>query len=391
MTKNILFILSRYPAVGGGIEKVTTYLSNVLQKEGYRVSILSFSRENTEENKYLLPDKGIAVYNTPHGMDDVQNEKNIFYVNKVICDNKIDTVIFQDSYSRACDILYHLKKVHKLIVVEHNVPTALIDDKVAEFKETRISDRQSLIRKIMFPVIYFKNVMQVRNHHRVMYAISDQYVVLSKSYINTVKRLACTKDSQHKILAINNPVTIDIPNHIDLNNKAKEVLFVGRLVSQKGVDYLLNIWKKFIIREGNWILRIVGDGPLRSKIEKRILDEHIKNIILEGNQKNVGKYYQRSSIVCVTSRYEGWPLVLVEAMTYGNVTLAFNSYNAVYDIIHNSENGFIINAFDENSYVDKLLVLTKDKNLRMKMAANAMESVKRFTMDSIVKQWEEII
>lgn len=391
MTKNILFILSRYPAVGGGIEKVTTYLSNVLQKEGYRVSILSFSRENTEEDKYLLPDKGIAVYNTPHGMDDVQNEKNIFYVNKVICDNKIDTVIFQDSYSRACDILYHLKKVHKLIVVEHNVPTALIDDKVAEFKETRISDRQSLIRKIMFPVIYFKNVMQVRNHHRVMYAISDQYVVLSKSYINTVKRLACTKDSQHKILAINNPVTIDIPNHIDLNNKAKEVLFVGRLVSQKGVDYLLNIWKKFIIREGNWILRIVGDGPLRSKIEKRILDEHIKNIILEGNQKNVGKYYQRSSIVCVTSRYEGWPLVLVEAMTYGNVTLAFNSYNAVYDIIHNSENGFIINAFDENSYVDKLLVLTKDKNLRMKMAANAMESVKRFTMDSIVKQWEEII
>jgi glycosyltransferase involved in cell wall biosynthesis len=391
MTKNILFILSRYPAVGGGIEKVTTYLSNVLQKEGYRVSILSFSRENTEENKYLLPDKGIAVYNTPHGMDDVQNEKNIFYVNKVICDNKIDTVIFQDSYSRACDILYHLKKVHKLIVVEHNVPTALIDDKVAEFKETRISDRQSLIRKIMFPVIYFKNVMQVRNHHRVMYAISDQYVVLSKSYINTVKRLACTKDSQHKILAINNPVTIDIPNHIDLNNKAKEVLFVGRLVSQKGVDYLLNIWKKFIIREGNWILRIVGDGPLRSKIEKRILDEHIKNIILEGNQKNVGKYYQRSSIVCVTSRYEGWSLVLVEAMTYGNVTLAFNSYNAVYDIIRNGENGFIINAFDENSYVDKLLVLTRDNNLRIQMAVNAMKSVNRFTMDSIVKQWEEII
>jgi glycosyltransferase involved in cell wall biosynthesis len=391
MTKNILFILSRYPAVGGGIEKVTTYLSNVLQKEGYRVSILSFSRENTEENKYLLPDKGIAVYNTPHGMDDVQNEKNIFYVNKVICDNKIDTVIFQDSYSRACDILYHLKKVHKLIVVEHNVPTALIDDKVAEFKETRISDRQSLIRKIMFPVIYFKNVMQVRNHHRVMYAISDQYVVLSKSYINTVKRLACTKDSQHKILAINNPVTIDIPNHIDLNNKAKEVLFVGRLVSQKGVDYLLNIWKKFIIREGNWILRIIGDGPLRSKIEKRILDEHIKNIILEGNQKNVGKYYQRSSIVCVTSRYEGWSLVLVEAMTYGNVTLAFNSYNAVYDIIRNGENGFIINAFDENSYVDKLLVLTRDNNLRIQMAVNAMKSVNRFTMDSIVKQWEEII
>lgn len=271
------------------------------------------------------------------------------------------------------------------------MPTALIDDKVAEFKETRISDRQSLIRKIMFPVIYFKNVMQVRNHHRVMYAISDQYVVLSKSYINTVKRLACTKDSQHKILAINNPVTIDIPNHIDLNNKAKEVLFVGRLVSQKGVDYLLNIWKKFIIREGNWILRIVGDGPLRSKIEKRIFDEHIKNIILEGNQKNVGKYYQRSSIVCVTSRYEGWPLVLVEAMTYGNVTLAFNSYKAVYDIIRNGENGFIINAFDENSYVDKLLVLTRDNNLRTQMAVNAMKSVNRFTMDSIVKQWEEII
>lgn len=77
MTKNILFILSRYPAVGGGIEKVTTYLSNALIKEGHRVSILSFSRENTEEDKYLLPDKGIAVYNTPHG-----RMKKIFFMSK---------------------------------------------------------------------------------------------------------------------------------------------------------------------------------------------------------------------------------------------------------------------------------------------------------------------
>lgn len=302
----------------GGIEKVTTYLSSSLVEDGYSVCIVGFDKEKSSSG-YLLSDNQVEVMNTPNGLDDICSEDNIKFINSVIDSHNIGTIIFQDSYSPVYQILYHIDKAPKIIVVEHNIPTALIDDKVAEFKETRITNTHSLIRKLLFPVIYLKNVYQVKRHHKIMYSLADEYIVLAKAYENTVRRLAGTKDTAGKIHTINNPLTIERPQNLDLSSKNKEILFVGRLTGQKGVDYLLDIWKLFANEENSWILKIVGDGPMKQDMEERILKENIPNVILEGNQRNVSNYYKQSAIVCMTSRFEGWPLVLAEGMSYGNV------------------------------------------------------------------------
>ena len=177
--KNVMFICSRYPSVGGGIEKVTTYLSSSLVEDGYSVCIVGFDKEKSSSG-YLLSDNQVEVMNTPNGLDDICSEDNIKFINSVIDSHNIGTIIFQDSYSPVYQILYHIDKAPKIIVVEHNIPTALIDDKVAEFKETRITNTHSLIRKLLFPVIYLKNVYQVKRHHKIMYSLADEYIVLLK-------------------------------------------------------------------------------------------------------------------------------------------------------------------------------------------------------------------
>lgn len=207
----------------------------------------------------------------------------------------------------------------------------------------------------------------------------------------TVKRLVGTNDPSSKIQTINNPLTIAKPEALDLSSKGKEILFVGRLTGQKGVDYLLDVWKMFSEQEQIWKLRIVGDGPMRQEMEERISNENIPNIIFEGNQKDVSQYYKQSQILCVTSRFEGWPLVLTEGMSYGNIAVAFNSYGAVYDIINNGNNGYIIDAFDCKEYTRQLLQLTRDNDLRKKMAENAFNSSDRFNMKNIVSKWEIVI
>lgn len=385
-----MFVCSRYPAVGGGIEKVTTYLSNALADDGYSVCIIGFYKEESSAG-YELPKSSVKFLNTPYGLDDILNEGNIKFINDLIRDRNIGTVIFQDSYSPVYQILYHIVKGPKIIVAEHNIPTALIDDKGVEFKEARVTNIRSLIRKILFPIIYLKNVYQVKRHHKIMYELADKYIVLAKAYEGTVKSLVGTNDPSNKIQTINNPLTIAKTEALDLSSKGKEILFVGRLTGQKGVDYLLDVWKMFSEQEQTWKLRIVGDGPMRQEMEERISNENIPNIIFEGNQKDVSQYYKQSQILCVTSRFEGWPLVLTEGMSYGNVVVAFNSYGAVYDIINNGHNGYIIDAFDCKEYTRQLLQLTRDNDLRKKMAENAFNSADRFNMKKIVSKWEIVI
>lgn len=224
-----------------------------------------------------------------------------------------------------------------------------------------------------------------------MYSLADKYVVLANAYKNTVLQLTGVKDKVQKLVTINNPITIEAPNQIDLDAKKKEVLFVGRLTGQKGVDYLLDIWKIFSKQEKSWTLRIVGDGPMKPEMEARIKREQIPNVVFEGNQKNVARYYKQSPILCLTSRFEGWPLVIAEGLLYGNVVIAFNSFGAIHDIIDNGNNGFIIDAFDCKAYAQKLLLLAKDTVLRKSIAETAIKSADRFNMKNIVSQWKSII
>ena len=93
----------------------------------------------------------------------------------------------------------------------------------------------------------------------------------------------------------------------------------------------------------------------------------------------------------MTSRYEGWGLVLVEGMLYGNVVFAFDSYGAVFDIIDNGLNGYIIPSYDLKKYSSLLSLIANDEKKRKIMGKNAIDKALLFDIDSITKKWLDLL
>jgi glycosyltransferase involved in cell wall biosynthesis len=168
-------------------------------------------------------------------------------------------------------------------------------------------------------------------------------------------------------------------------------LFVGRLRNcVKGGDKLLRIWNEVESLFPDWQLDIVGDGEDRGVLEMQADNLGLKHVTFHGFQ-NPALFYQRSRIFCMTSIYEGFGLVLTEAMQHGVVPMAFNSYRSVKDIIDDNINGILIKSFDEKEYADKLIGLMNDEEKYIEMSYAAMLKSAVFSKEIIVKKWCNLI
>lgn len=136
-------------------------------------------------------------------------------------------------------------------------------------------------------------------------------------------------------------------------------------------------------------MRILGDGMERKLLEKRIQREKISNVYLEGFKSPI-PYYQTASILCMTSCYETFGLVLLEAMNYGVVPIAFNSYPNLKDIIENDKDGCIIAPFNINEYADKLLMMMKNERELTRLRENAKMKIGKYNIGLIGCKWIEL-
>lgn len=101
-------------------------------------------------------------------------------------------------------------------------------------------------------------------------------------------------------------------------------------------------------------------------------------------------YYRDAAIFCMTSAFEGFPMVLLEAAAFGCVPVAFDSYAAVRDIIDDGENGVLVSAFDLDAYTETLAQLMRDDALRERLALAARGRVAEFSPDKIAARWEAL-
>ena len=215
------------------------------------------------------------------------------------------------------------------------------------------------------------------------YVKCDNYVLLSERFNKNLK--ISTLGRSKKAIAIHNPLTIPIEN-IE-SNKKNEVLFVGRFVQEKGLFFLLNIWRK-IFNKTNWKLILVGDGPLRKEIEDYIKDNNIKNIFLDGYKHDVTPYMNDAKIIVF---FEGWGLVISEAMSRGCVPIGFDSYASIHDLITN-DTGILIKAFDIDAFSSSLLKLMSNEEHLKQLSEECIKySISNFRIEKIVEQWNNIL
>lgn len=382
---NVLMYLHRYPSYGG-IESVTTYISNYLSEKGIKISIFSFVSQNEEKLKSLL-NHNIKIY---HPLKNDNNEITIKnYLSSILINEKIDIVIFQDSYAPIEQILLNVLSGTniKLCTVEHNVPNCFIKSLKQEYS-TKLKWYPT---KQWLSYLYwlFKIKTTIRKRHKLLFKRSDKYILLSTKFYPILKNITGKTDKQ-KLLSINNPITISIPVN-KCFKKEKICLFCGRLTEQKGIKYLMEIWSKIEPNNPEWKLVIVGDGPLKEFVLSAITNYNLKHVILEGFQNDPSIFYSKASILCMCSIFEGWMLSLVEAMVYGCVPITFNSYESASDIITSGINGLLIKPFNINEYVSKLQLLINDSGKRQNMSINAIQNAQRFSIDRIGNEWMTLL
>ncbi len=169
----------------------------------------------------------------------------------------------------------------------------------------------------------------------------------------------------------------------------KKIIFVGRQSFLKGIDLLLDIWQVVNTNHPDWKLEIYGqqlsefDTP--KEIEKRGLTH---SVMIYKPVTTISEKYVTSSILLMTSRIETFGLVLTEAMSCGLPCIAFDAPTGPSSIIENNKNGFLIPCFDIELFTGKVNLLIDDASLRNQMGENAKESVEKFEVKKVMRQWE---
>jgi glycosyltransferase involved in cell wall biosynthesis len=167
------------------------------------------------------------------------------------------------------------------------------------------------------------------------------------------------------------------------------VIFVGRLYSaQKAPEYLIKAWTKIYKSFPDWELLLLGDGPDRKNIEHLIskCGGSKLNIKMLGFT-NSAPFFESASIIGMTSRFEGWPMVLVEAMAKGCVPVSFETSKVTNDIIDDNINGKVADLFDVNMFAASLSELMSDEEKLHRLSLNAILKSQQFSMDRIAEKW----
>jgi glycosyltransferase involved in cell wall biosynthesis len=175
----------------------------------------------------------------------------------------------------------------------------------------------------------------------------------------------------------------------DLENKY--VISVGRMEPQKGYDYLVDIWKPIKEKHPDWKLIVFGNGSKVNDIKQQISFAKMDEVILiKDPTSKIETELLNCSIYLMTSRYEGFPMVLVEAMACGLPVVSFSCPCGPRDIITNNEDGYLVEIGDVKSTSEHLIDLIENKELRKRMGLVARENIKRFSQDEVMKLWNTL-
>lgn len=385
---NILFVNGTYPCYGG-TEKVTTILANQFISEGYHVHIASFKQVNKELLAELDEKVTLHKLNQP-----VFSRKNISTIRKILLDSDIDVIINQWCLPYLTTMMLNKARKGtscKLISVLHGVPdkskkVIIITDRLEHAKRKH----QRILYKIGLNIL---NKI-IRKSICLTYANSDRYVVLSHGFINTFKNYT-NLTNLSKLLSIGNPLTIKTDFLTDyIQTKRKQLLYVGRMdYENKRVNRIIEVWENLYSDFTDWHLVLVGDGPHRSQLEEYVSTRKIPRVTFTGFIKEEPvEYYKQSSIFILTSDLEGFGLVITEAMSYGVVPVVYGSYVSVYDIIDNGVNGYITKPpYSGYEMEQKLRILLKDKQLRIKMAYLAIEKSQKYSIEAVIDKWKTLL
>lgn len=382
---NVLFLhASGINPIAGGISRMTTVLASALRKNGVQVFYLSMNKTDGVQydiNQFFFPDP-----------DNPLSKNNQDYLIELVKNEKIKILINQATTSSIyTNLSYCVKSIGvKVISVIHNsILTPIIN--FSALKENKIIDlklscllpitRNRWFISIIKKLYWFK----YHNHYNRLQQNSDIVILVSEK--NIPEFLYMIKDiSASNVMSISNAFSLEKYDYND-QDKRKEILWVGTPdFSIKRLDLALQVWKLIKIKNTDWQFTILGDSPYLDRAQKLAESLNLSNVNFEGRQDPI-RFYKRARLLCMTSTTESFGLVLIEAMHFGVIPFAFNSFPAAADIIENQRNGVLVKSFDIQAYADELLRLMNDKKESKQLALNCIEKSKKYDINSVINLW----
>ena len=192
------------------------------------------------------------------------------------------------------------------------------------------------------------------------------------------------------VITIPNPITIEASSPSPLTNK--RVLAVGRFTPQKGFDLLLDAWSKVQSREDGWTLRIIGQGEMESQLRDAIRELGLSDSVeIIPSTHQITEEYRQASIYVLSSRFEGLPLVLIEAMAMGLPIISFDCETGPRDIVIDGLTGVLVKPGDTDQLATELDKLMQDEKRRAYYSENALKESQRFEPEAIVNKWCQLL
>lgn len=375
----ILYILKSLAALAG-TERIMSAKINYLARQGYDIMVVTYEQGSHPivfelEKNVIVKDIDcrfftLMQYKYPLRTFKYMRMRKIFRKRLQECVNEFNPdILIATSYSlKVLDIIYQTKGEAKCILESHV-------HLLSELKGEKVNLNN-----------FVKKVCSLYDQFTLRYAKRfDKIVALTQADAQTWQRYVVK------------PCMV-IPNFIEhlhhsqqKHETFKRIISVGRLCPQKGYDLLIQSCKMVLPKYLDWRLDIFGQGSDYDQLLKTIKECGLESqMYINQPTKQIFDEYARSDFYVMSSRYEGFGLVLIEAMSCGLPCVSFDCPYGPADIIKTGGNGILV----ENGNIDKLAIaienLINDKEKRLKMGRQAQEMVQKYSPDNIMKMWIEL-
>lgn len=362
----------------GGMERILTEKLNILA-EKYNYNIIIVTTDQNSKPFYFELSKKITIVNFDLNFNEDFNSN--YYIKFIETKKKIKKYKI---------LLLDLLKIHKI-----DICISTGGKELEFFQSLNVSCKKIL--EIHFAKSFRKQFLLARNSSLISKMIGNfrnwqlirQTQKLDKVVVLTKNDEAEWKKTHNNVVQIYNFTTISSDKSIDYNNKV--VIAVGRLDAQKGFDLLLDAWILAKSKMELWQLHIYGQGEWQDMLTEKIKENQLqKNVFLKGVTTNIKSKFEESSIFAFTSRYEGFGLVLAEAMSLGLPAIAFNCKQGPSEIL-SKKSGFLVDLYDVRKFSEYLVLLSQNNELRQKMGEEAKKVSLKFSQYEIMSQWDLLL
>ena len=388
---NILFLNTYKPTsnASGGITRVTCNLGNLFSSNGYRCGVAYYYDVPGSVSDCFERVVQLDFHCEQSSLEELAASYQVYIIQIQMC----------KAHLYLMPMLYNVRKRFgtKVIYCHHSVPfveAAGYDFNYLRFllfhslgkSSDRLKESAWCLISILMPKYSIKRIAKRRQY---VTDHVDKVVLLSDSFIPVFRQyVRCPED---KVMAIGNCVTFEECLKA-VESKEKTVLVVSSMNERaKRISTMLHIWEDVSKRDSlkDWNLELIGDGVDLDYYKKFAKRFKLRNCTFEGRQ-NPRPCYEKGSILMLTSAYEGFGMVILEAQQMGCVPVVYDSYESVRDLIEDGQSGLLVENKNKKEFVGQLTSLMENEQKRREIAVNCINMNNRFSADAILSLWEEL-